>query len=107
SSLPDRCEIRRAARRAPLRHGLAMAAVMAAKLVRLAMEHEVRAAPPAGRMPRAGPAEKHGGEAAPVHEDEGLLAPRDAFPERLHEREGEPFVGAIGPRIDRAHRRHG
>src|SRR5439155_9504172 len=60
------------------RHALLVPAVMAAHAALGAMQHQVRAAARAGRMPLAGAAEEHRRETAPVEEEERLLAALEA-----------------------------
>ncbi len=82
------------------RHALRMSAVMAAQERRVAMRGEARAAARARRFPPARGADQRRREAAAIHEDQRLLAAREAFRDgRAHrladavERAGRAIAG--------------
>src|SRR6185295_3237236 len=109
---PERLEVAIAASGAGARHrrlGAAMVAAQAGVSPRAAgargMQHEVRAAALAARGPAARLAGEHRRIAAPVDEDEALLAPRQALADGFDERRAQPVLELGACEIHGAHGR--
>src|SRR6185369_15594814 len=76
------------------REPIRVTAVVTAQIRRLAMHDEPRAAAGTARLPSAGRAQQRDREAAPVDEDERLLAAREPRGNRCDERRTDAFDGA-------------
>ena len=104
--LADRSKVGAAAIGAVSGRSLPVAAVVAAQLSRAKVEHQVRAAARAGRVPATVAAVQHRREAAAVDEDEALLASLQALAQRGRERVRDPILRTVGTRVDRANDGH-
>ena len=98
-----RCRIPGSARARP-----AIAAVMAEQPAAQAMVHQPGAAVRAAQAMAAGAAEGERGEAAPVEEQERLLAGRQGLHERIRKRRRQPGTARrpVAAQVDQGHLRH-
>ncbi len=96
---------RLAAAAANRRHGGLRAAVMAAKLLRAAMQCHARIAMRAGRDPAAGIAKQTRRIAAPIQEYDDLSAGLEVLIDGLHRGRRDALLGSVPAQIDERHSR--
>ena len=104
---PEGQQVDVAAIGAGARHARFEAAVVAAQAPVRQVQHEVGGATLAARDPAAGRTGQHRRIAAPVEEDQALLAALEAQLQAGQQRRGKSFLQFLAPRVDDAHHGHG